>query len=78
MFLIFVSFFPNLRFSSFFWLFTFGQVKGNARDGRSRHQCFRVCEVDVATLKVTTTARVAGKIWTKMKLPFLSEVGQML
>ena len=26
-----------VSFLSFIWLFTFGQVKGNARDGRSRH-----------------------------------------
>ena len=42
--------------------FTFRQVKGNTRDGRSRHhrrhsptnQSFRVCKVDLATLKVAT------------------------
>ena len=28
------------------------QVKGNAGDGRSRHQSFRVCKVNLATLKV--------------------------
>ena len=33
-------------------LFTFGQVKGKARHGRSRHQSFRVCKVNLATLKV--------------------------
>ena len=38
--------FHSLRF------FTFGQVEGNARDGRSRHQSFRVCKVNFATLKV--------------------------
>ena len=30
------------------------RVKGNARDGRSRHQSFRVCKVDLATLEVAT------------------------
>ena len=40
-------------------IFTFGQVKGNALDGRSRHpptnQSFRVCKVNLATLKVAIT-----------------------
>ena len=31
---------------------TFGQVRGNARHGRSRHPSFRVCKVNLATLKV--------------------------
>ena len=28
-----------------FYFFSFGQVKGNARHGRSRHQSFRVCNL---------------------------------
>ena len=39
-------------FCLFLRFFPFGQVKVNARDGRSRHQSFRVCEVNLATLKV--------------------------
>ena len=47
----------------FLRFFTFGQVQGDARDGRSRHrptnqptnQSFRVCKVNLATLKVATT-----------------------
>ena len=39
----------------FFWFFTFGVVKGNARYGRSRYpptnQSFRVCIVNLATPK---------------------------
>ena len=45
-----------------FEFFTFGHVKGNARDGRSRHrltnQSFRVCKVNLATLKVATSLMV--------------------
>ena len=37
-------------------LFTFGQVQSNTRDGRARHpptnHSFRVCKVNLATLKV--------------------------
>ena len=63
-FLIAVSlFFPLfflLAFLFFFLVlerfFTFGQVEGNACSGRSRHrptnQSFRVCKVNLATLKV--------------------------
>ena len=70
-----LPFFFYLRFFSFFLFFfvacvsfhfflkkrffAFGQVKGIARDGRSRHgptnQSFRVCKVDLATLKVAIT-----------------------
>ena len=61
---IFLVFFCCLRFLSFLFFlkkrfFAFGQVKGIARDGRSRHgptnQSFRVCKVDLATLKVAIT-----------------------
>ena len=49
-FCLIVFFFDFLRF------FTFGQVKSNARDGRSRHpttnQSFRVCKVNIATVQV--------------------------
>ena len=67
MFLFFLHFIPRLFFFtcvSFHFLFVIsgsfhlGQVKGNARDGRSRHpptnQSFRACEVNLATLKVAT------------------------
>ena len=52
-----VSFHFLVGFSRFF---TFGQVKSNARDGRSRHhgdinQSVRVCKVNLATLKVATS-----------------------
>ena len=35
----------------FLKFFTCRQVKGNARDDRSRQQSFRVCEVNLATPK---------------------------
>ena len=42
----------------FLRFFTFGRSKSNSRDGRSRHrqtnQSFRVCNVNLATLKVAT------------------------
>ena len=45
-----------IKFPLFCSLFTFGQVKGNARCGRSRHrstnQSVRVCQVNLATPKV--------------------------
>ena len=68
---IFTLFFSCFRFFSFSFflfffllaflfhssrLFTFRQVKGSARDGRSRHratnQSFRACEVNLATPQV--------------------------
>ena len=39
-----VFFLLTFLFTFFFWW----QVKGNARDGRSRHQSFRVCTVNLA------------------------------
>ena len=60
---------------SFFFLkkkrfLTFGQVKKDARYGRSRHpltnqptnQSFRVCEVNLATLKLATTLHVLTEL----------------
>ena len=48
----------SFLFSCFFEFFTFGQVTGNARDGRSLHrptnQRLRVCKVHLATPKVAT------------------------
>ena len=70
--MFFLRFFPFyyclvcLRFLSFLKrFFTFGQVKGNARHGRSRHQrrhqpinqSFRVCKFSLATLKVATNTK---------------------
>ena len=51
-----VCFFACVSFHFLFLerLFTSGQAKGNVRDGRSRHQSFRVCKVNLATRKVAT------------------------
>ena len=47
-------------------IFTFGTVKGNARDGRSRHQptnqSFRVCKVNLATRNVAIKAAAMDRI----------------
>ena len=52
---LFLLFLFCLRFFSFYLrFFTFGQVTGNAPDGRSRHQSFRVWKVNLATLNVAT------------------------
>ena len=51
---VFFEIFHLLLFLFFLRLSTFGQVKGNARHGRSRRQSFRVCKVNLSTLKVAT------------------------
>ena len=74
--------FRNLRFFTFFLvffcfsfsffffsknIFTFGQVKSDARHGRPRHQSFRVCEVNLATRKVATTVGFHSTILVLLK-----------
>ena len=54
----------TLAFLYFFWFFTFGQVKGYARDGRSRHQSFDFVKLilrpqKVATPTTTTTTQAS-------------------
>ena len=53
--------------------FTFGHVKGNGRNGRSRHrptnQKFGVCKVNVATLKVAIERSFDREVWCR--LPFI-------
>ena len=44
-------------FILFSWFFTFGQVKSNTGYGRSRHQSFRLCKINLPTLKVTEHAK---------------------
>ena len=56
-FLLAFFFFFSFLFFSFFkgFFFIFGQAKGTARHGRSRHpptKVFEFCEVNLATLKV--------------------------
>ena len=57
---IFLIFFDIFHFVG--GLFTFGQVKGDTGFARSRHQSFRVCKVNVATLKVAAKSKVAVEI----------------
>ena len=61
-------FFFDCIFVYFVKFCKFGQVQGNARDGRSRHrptnQIFRVCKVNLATLNV------ANRLWNKVKYMF--------
>ena len=62
-FLLCVSFHLLLFFKKNF--FTFGAVKGNARDGRSRHRPTnqsRVCKVNLATRNVAIKAAAMDRI----------------
>ena len=55
MFFLLAFLFISLFFERKKRFFTFEQVEGNARDGRSRRQSFRVRKVNLATLKVGPT-----------------------
>ena len=63
-------FFDCVSFNFLFFprFFTFGQVKGNARFGRSRHLCFRDCKVNLATLKLATkmVGRISVQLWVQI------------
>ena len=66
----FFLFFFAFHFLFIFFLkniFTFGQVKSDARHGRPRHQSFRVCEVNLATRKVATTVGFHSTILVFLK-----------
>ena len=54
-------------FILFSWFFTFGQVKSNTGYGRSRQQSFRVCKVNLPTLKVAMQLKMTQNMRNKKR-----------